>query len=151
MSRTAIIFLSLNLIFMKAFAEKTLACTDYVQVVAGYDELVKGKLVKKYSIGEITEWSRHSTFDGFLLTEKAPKDSEFILDIKSDKSKIAPKKISVTKFANFKNDSKYRDTGIKALDVLGRDTQSTGSFRIQIKSAGKIICEESFLIQIGGE
>jgi len=149
MFRTSVITASLILSATWAQAA-TPSCNDFVKSYNEYTQKVEGVLVKKHSIFEMTDWSRNSRFQGFVLTEKAPKDAEVVLEIKaSSKAKMISTKTKKT--SPFVQDEKYRVVGIDVQKQLGSAPQHSGSYTLKVLNSGKEICSEKKLIFDDGD
>lgn len=141
---------SASIILSVSFVQAATSCNDYVQSFNEYTQKVEGVIVKKHSIFEMTDWSRNSRFQGLVLTEKAPKDAEVVLEIQPGKKgrKMSSK---TKKTIPFVQDEKYRVVGIDVQKQLGSAPQHTGTFTVKVLDSGKEICSEKRLIYDDGD
>lgn len=140
-----------SLIFSTALAQAaTTSCNDLVKSFNEYTQKVEGVLVKKHSIFEMTDWSRNSRFQGFVLTEKAPLDAEVVLEIKAN-SKAKVVSVSTKKTSPFVQDQKYRVVGLDVPKQLGSAPQATGAYLVKVLASGKELCSEKKLIFDDGD
>ena len=146
MFRTSVIILILS----GSLAQAATSCEDYIKSYNEYTQKVEGVLVKKHSIFEMTDWSRNSRFQGFVLTEKAPQDVEVILETKANvKAKtILAKTKKTTPFAQ---DEKYRLVNLDVQKQLGSAPEHTGNYIVRVIASGKELCAEKKLIYDDGD
>lgn len=148
MFRTAII--SLSLVFLSQTSAAATSCNSFVQAFNEYTQKVEGKLVKKHSIFEMTDWSRNSRFQGFVLTEKAPANAEVVLESKaSAKAKVV--KTIAKKTKPFAQDPKYRVVEMDLEKQLASAPTGSGSFIVRVLADGKELCAEKRLIYDDGD
>jgi flagellar capping protein FliD len=149
MFRITVIFLSLALQTQIALAA-TNSCNEFIQAYNEYTQKVDGKIVKKHSIFEITDWSRNSRFQGLVLTSKAPANAEVVLLAKAS-AKAQPVAHKTAKTSPFTQDSKFRVVDLNVDKILGSAPQGEGSFVVKIVSAGKDLCSEKRSIYDDGD
>lgn len=147
MFRSAVV--SLGLIFVSQGALATV-CSAYVQAYSEYTQKVEGKIVKKHSIFEMTDWTRNSRFQGLVLTEKAPANAELVLETRaSSKSKT---NITIAKETKpFEQDKKYRVVDLNIEQKLGSAPGGSGAFVVTVMADGKELCSEKKLIYNDGD
>ncbi|MFN3455465.1 MAG: hypothetical protein ACK41T_10940 [Pseudobdellovibrio sp.] len=151
MSRVAVILLVFGL--LSVFVLKVQAndsCSEYVKIYAGYDELVNGKLVQKYSVGEMMEWTKDSTFDGFLLTDKVPSENVLVDFVVSGETRGKALKVSQKAFSAWKNNSSYKQIKLDLKKFLVKQKIKIGSYTVVVKHGEKILCEETQEINLQG-
>lgn len=148
MFRTAIISLSLVLQAQASLAATS--CNSFIQAFNEYTQKVEGKLVKKHSIFEMTDWSRNSRFQGFVLTEKVPANAEVVLESKAGaKAKVI--KTVAKKTKPFAQDNKYRVVELDVEKQLTSAPTGSGNYIVRILADGKELCAEKRLIYDDGE
>lgn len=141
--------MSLALKTQFAFAEAN-SCGEYIQAFNEYTQKIDGKIVKKYSMFEVTDWSRNSRFQGLVLTAKTPADAEVVL--LSQVNKKAKPIINKTKKTTvFTQDKKYRVVDLNLEKFLGSAPQGEGHFTLKVISGGKELCLEKKLIYDDGD
>ncbi len=149
MFRSSVILASLSLV-LHAHSAMAATCGNYVQAYSEYTQKVDGKIVKKHSIFEMTDWARNSRFQGLVLTEKAPANAEVILESKlSKKAKTVTTKAS--KITPFIRDEKYRVVEIDLNKQLGSAPTQEGSYTVKVLADGKEVCSEKKLIYDDGD
>lgn len=146
MFRTSVIIFILS----GSLAQAATSCDDYIKSYNEYTQKVEGVLVKKHSIFEMTDWSRNSRFQGFVLTEKTPQDAEVVLETKANpKAKtISAKTKKTTPFAQ---DEKYRLVNLDVKKQLGSAPEHTGNYIVRVIASGKELCAEKKLIYDDGD
>lgn len=154
MFRASVIAVAIAASLAQAQAEsaklKSAGCAEYVQAFNEYTQKVEGKLVKKHSIFEMTEWARNSRFQGFVLTEKAPANAEVVLESKaSSKAKTVTTKTAKTK--PFEQDKKYRIVDIDVQKQLGSAPRATGTYVVKVIADGQILCTDKKAIYNDGD
>ncbi|MES2802733.1 MAG: hypothetical protein V4654_09600 [Bdellovibrionota bacterium] len=150
MFRSSIILASLSLVLHAQSAMAVGACDDFVKSYSEYTQKVDGKIVKKHSIFEMTDWARNSRFQGLVLTDKAPANAEVILESKtSSKAKTVTSKAK--KIMPFTHDEKYRVVELDLLKQLGSAPTQEGSYTVKILADGKEVCSEKKLIYNDGD
>ena len=148
MFRIAVVITS-ALFFASSLAQAA-GCNTYLQAFNEYTQKVDGKLVKKHSIFEITEWARDSRYQGLLLTEKAPANAEVILESKaSAKAKTVTTKTAKTK--PFAQDNKYRIVDIDVQKQLGASPAAPGIYSVKVVAGGKTLCSDKKAVIDSGE
>ena len=147
MFRSSVISLGLILLSQGALA---VTCDSYVQAYNEYTQKVEGKIVKKHSIFEMTDWSRNSRFQGLVLTEKTPSNAEVILETRaSSKGKT---NVTVAKNTKpFEQDKKYRVVELNIEQKLGSAPGGSGAFVVTVMADGKELCSEKKLIYNDGD
>lgn len=150
MFRSAVIPLILSLTLSAPSVWAAGACDPFVKAYSEYTQKVEGKIVKKHSIFEITDWARNSRFQGFLLTEKAAPNAEVILESKSSvKAKLVSTRAQ--KITPYAMDEKYRVVELDLNKQLGSAPIEEGSFTVKVTADGKEICSEKKLIYNDGD
>lgn len=148
MFRTAII--SLSLVFLAQASAAATSCNSFIQAFNEYTQKVEGKIVKKHSIFEMTDWSRNSRFQGFVLTEKAPANAEVVLESKAGGKAKAMKTVA-KKTKPFVQDNKYRVVEMDLEKQLTSAPTGSGSFIVRVLADGKELCAEKRLIYDDGD
>lgn len=148
MFRIAII--SLSLIFQVQAGLAATSCNNFIQAFNEYTQKVEGKLVKKHSIFEMTDWSRNSRFQGFVLTDKVPANAEVVLESKAS-AKAKAVKTATTKTKPFVQDNKYRVVDLDVEKQLTSAPTASGSFIVRVLANGKELCAEKRLIYDDGD
>lgn len=147
MFRSAVISLSLIVQAQLAIAA---TCGNYVQAYNEYTQKVDGKIVKKHSVFDMTDWSRNSRFQGFVLTEKAPANAQLVLETKV--SAKAKSLVTIGKRTTpFAQDEKYRVVDIDVEKKLGSAPAGSGAFVVTVMADGKELCSEKKLIYNDGD
>lgn len=149
MFRTTVITVSLGIVLQASAVMAAGACDIYVKAYSEYTQKVEGKIVKKHSIFEMTDWARNSRFQGLVLTEKAPANAEVILESKtSQKAKTVSMKAK--KISPFAQDEKYRVVELDLNKQLGAAPSQEGSYTVKVVADGKEVCSEKKLIYNDG-
>ncbi len=150
MFRSSVILASLSLMLHAQSALAVGACDNFVKAYSEYTQKVEGKIVKKHSIFEMTDWARNSRFQGLVLTEKAPANAEVILESKlSSKAKTVTTKTK--KNTPFAQDEKYRVVELDLTKQLGSAPTQEGSYTVKVLADGKEVCSEKKLIYNDGD
>lgn len=150
MFRITVITVSLGFILCAQAATAAGACDNYVKAYSEYTQKVEGKIVKKHSIFEMTDWARNSRFQGLVLTEKAPANAEVILESKlSKKAKTVTTKAK--KITPFAQDEKYRLVDLDLIKQLGMAPAQEGSYTVKVVADGKEVCSEKKLVYNDGD
>lgn len=141
--------ISLSLIFQaQAFAAPLKSCSHFVQAYSEYTQKVEGKIVKKHSIFDMTDWSRNSRFQGLVLTDKAAANAEVTLMVNMGNKVKAFKAKKTTPFVQ---DEKYRVVDLDLQALLGKAPSTTGDFRVVVAVNNKVLCSEKKLIYNDGD
>lgn len=148
MFRTAII--SLGLIFQVQTGMAATSCNSFIQAFNEYTQKVEGKIVQKHSIFEMTDWSRNSRFQGFVLTDKVPANAEVVLESKASAKAKAVKTVS-KKTKPFVQDSKYRVVELDLEKQLASSPAGSGIYIVKVLADGKELCSEKRLIYDDGD
>lgn len=148
MFRSSVVILLLIIQSQSAWSAK--ACSDLIQAYNEYTQKVDGKIVKKFSVFDITDWSRNSRFQGLVLTEKAPAAVEIVLEVLANK-KAKPLIVKTKKTTPFVQDAKYRRVDLDLEKQLGAAPAVTGSFVIKLFSAGQELCVDKRSIYDDGD
>lgn len=148
MFRAAII--SLSLIFQAQAGLAATSCNNFLQAFNEYTQKVEGKLVKKHSIFEMTDWSRNSRFQGLVLTDKAPANVEVVLESKAGGKAKAMRTVA-KKTTPFVQDNKYRVVELDVEKQLTSAPTGSGSFIVRVLADGKELCAEKRLIYDDGD
>lgn len=149
MFRSAIICLSLILQAEAGLAATS--CNNLLQAFNEYTQKVEGKIVKKHSIFEVTDWSRNSRFQGFVLTDKAPANAEVVLESKAGGKSAKAVKTVAKKTAPFVQDNKYRVVELDVEKQLTSAPTISGNFIVRVLADGKELCAEKRLIYDDGD
>lgn len=124
-------------------------CAPYIQGINHYDELEEGRVVVKYSIFELMDWSPHSAFEEILATEKTPKNSDVHITYLGTKNE--QKKVSGKVAENFAKDPKFKKINIDFKSLLHREVPQ-GKFTIEvITPEKKSLCKQSLLVVDDGD
>ena len=149
MLRVAII--SLSFIFQAQAGLAATSCNNFLQAFNEYTQKVEGKLVKKHSIFEVTDWSRNSRFQGLVLTDKAPANAEVVLESKAAGKKAKALKTTAKKTTPFAQDNKYRVVELDVEKQLTSAPTGSGNFIVRVLADGKELCAEKRLIYDDGD
>lgn len=133
MSRITVI---LALLFAPAISMAAPSCEGQVWGYNIYERLVKGKIVEKYSIFEINEWSGHSSFEGLLVKNKTEANLE--IDVRKEGNTLKTKAWS---FANFELNNDYRATKDFDSEKFFEGLPQDSYFVIRLMKADKVVCE----------
>ena len=136
MSRIAIAFV-ISILATQAQAFQT-TCDKYLKTYNVYEEFIDAKVVERYSLFSVTDWSPDSQFEGFILTQEAPDNVELRLQIGANKAKM----ITVTSFAKWHMDERFRRADldpVKAFEKAGK----AKTFTVELKSGIQVLCTET--------
>jgi|GEM_PF-3776902 hypothetical protein len=136
MSRIAIAFV-ISILTIQAQAFQT-TCDKYLKTYNVYEELIDAKVVERYSLFSVTDWSVDSQFEGIILTPEAPENPELRIQISTNKAKM----VTVTKFEKWSMDERYRRADfdpIKAFANAGRARM----FTVELRKGIQILCTET--------
>lgn len=125
-------------------------CHQYLRVFATYDELVNGKLVDKVSTAELTNWSRNSTFEGFVATKDTPANADLTVEFTKKKAKKATKSVHGG-FKDWKLDANYRLADLDIHKVLDKRPTAEGTYTVHLHADGKNLCTETKPVVIDAE
>lgn len=139
MKRLLLSFLVLFKMQNAMAAEKS--CASIIQGYNIYEVLVKGQVQERFSIFEIQDWSRQSTFQGLITKVKA--DTIKIHVVLGEK--ITKESNYELKLTPWRVDSKYSE----ALGFDGKKFFSewtSGTFTVELLKAGQVLCKSPFKI-----
>lgn len=136
MSRIAITLLVLLATTAASAFEKT--CDKYLKTYNVYEEFIDAKIVERYSLFSVTDWSPDSQFEGIILTPSAPSGVELNVLIGHNKVDVH----SITKFEKWSLDPRYRRADFdpaKAFESAGKNK----TFSVELKKGIQILCRET--------
>lgn len=145
MSRITVV---LSFLFLSLFPAETFAgaptCSDQVWGFNIYERLESGKIVEKYSVFEIDDWSEHSSFQGLLI--KSKKSSELEVEMRREGSTV---KTQSWAFKSWDYDKDYYEASGFDPSVFFSGAEENSYFVLRIKQGGKTICESAPLEVVG--
>lgn len=142
------LILALSISFSYAApAKKTPSCGKKIQAFSEYEDIERGREVKKHSVFEVMEWSPDSSFNGFVVKKADAAGMTLRL---STEPEGKTKKPFVKEFpleAWSLDPAYFVAKGLDAYELLD---ETSGSYRVGLVKASKLQCEDEYAFTAEG-